>query len=83
VSDIEGFFAAIGDYRLTYLAAGFAIHRDILRRATDFPDAVAASRFRFLRTSQGRLAATKSRLEAIFAHRYSSAWIERGRRDRA
>ncbi|CAG0958466.1 oxalate---CoA ligase [Burkholderiales bacterium] len=66
-SDIDGVFHAIEAYRPTNLGAPFSIHRAILRRAADFPGEVAASRFRFLRTTAGRLDADEAaRLERLF-----------------
>ena len=53
--DVDGFFRAIDEFAPTNLAAPFSIHRAILRRAPAFPDQVAASRFRFLRSTAGRL----------------------------
>ena len=53
--DVDGFFRAIDECRPTNLAAPFSIHRGVLRRAHAFPDQVAASRLRFLRTTAGRL----------------------------
>lgn len=53
--DVDGVFRAIDEFRPTNLAAPFSIHRGVLRRAHAFPDQVAASRFRFLRTTAGRL----------------------------
>jgi len=53
--DIDGFFRAIDEFGPTNLAAPFSIHRAILRRAAEFPDQIATSRFRFLRSTAGRL----------------------------
>ena len=53
--DVDGFFRAIDECRPTNLAAPFSVHRGVLRRAHAFPDQVAASRLRFLRTTAGRL----------------------------
>lgn len=65
--DIDGFFRAIAAYRPTHLTAPFSIHRAILARAGAFPDAVAASRFRYLRSTAGALdASIAQRLEALF-----------------
>ncbi len=66
-ADTEGFFRAVDEFRPTYLSAGFAIHRALLRRCDDFPEQIARSRLRFLRTSAGRLEPDEiERLEAIF-----------------
>jgi acyl-coenzyme A synthetase/AMP-(fatty) acid ligase len=65
--DTDGFFRAIDEFHPTYLSAGFAIHRALLRRSIDFPEAVARSRLRFLRTTAGRLDPDEiDRLEATF-----------------
>lgn len=53
--DVDGFFRAIDAFAPTHLAAAFSIHHAILRRAPAFPAQVAASRFRFLRSTAGRL----------------------------
>ena len=54
-SDIDGFFAALDEYRITWLTAGFTLHREILRRAPDFREAVARNRLRCIRVASGRL----------------------------
>ena len=65
--DVDGFFRAIPSFRPTHVAAPFAIHRAILRRADAFPGEVAASRFRFLRTTAGRLEPEEAEaLERLF-----------------
>jgi acyl-CoA synthetase (AMP-forming)/AMP-acid ligase II len=53
--DINGFFAALNEYQITWLTAVFTVHREILRRAPDFREAVARSRLRFLRVGSGQL----------------------------
>jgi acyl-CoA synthetase (AMP-forming)/AMP-acid ligase II/acyl carrier protein len=53
--DIDGFFAALGEYRLTWLTAVFSVHREILRRAPRFAKEVAGNRLRFIRVGSGRL----------------------------
>jgi acyl-CoA synthetase (AMP-forming)/AMP-acid ligase II len=66
-ADTDGFFRALDEFRPTYLSAGFAVHRAILRRAGDFREEIARSRLRFLRTTAGRLEPDEiDRLEAIF-----------------
>ena len=66
-SDVDGFFRAIETFAPTHVAAPFAIHRAILRRAAEFPGQVASSRFRFLRTTAGRLDPDESAaLERLF-----------------
>jgi acyl-CoA synthetase (AMP-forming)/AMP-acid ligase II/acyl carrier protein len=54
-SDIEGFFAALDDYQITWFTAVFSVHREILRRAPDFREAVARNRLRCMRVSSGHL----------------------------
>lgn len=54
-SDLDGFFASIDEFRPTFLTAGFALYRGILRRAHDHRERLARSRFRFLRVGAGRL----------------------------
>lgn len=54
-ADIDGFFAALEKYRVTWLMAAFSIHREVLRRAPDFPDAVILNRLRYIRVLAGRL----------------------------
>lgn len=66
-ADTDGFLRSIDEFHPTYLSAGFAIHRALLRRSVDFPEAVARSRLRFLRTTAGRLDPVEiDRLEATF-----------------
>lgn len=66
-SHIDGFFSAIEEFRPTYLNAGFALHRAILRRATEYREALKQSRFRFLRAGMGRLYPEEiDRLEQVF-----------------
>ena len=54
-SDIDGFFAALDEYRITWLTAVNTVHREILRRAPDCREAVARNRLRFMRVSGSRL----------------------------
>ncbi len=66
-ADVDGFFGAIDEFHPTYLCAGFAIHRTILRRSAAFRDQIARSRLRFLRTTSGRLELSEiDELEKIF-----------------
>ena len=54
-NDIDGFFAALDEYRITWLTAVFTVQRALLRRAADFREAVARNRLRFIRVGSGRL----------------------------
>ena len=54
-SDIDGLFAALDKYQLSWLTAGFTVHRAILQRASDFRDAVARNRLQWIRVGSGRL----------------------------
>jgi acyl-CoA synthetase (AMP-forming)/AMP-acid ligase II len=47
-SDVEAFYHALDAYRPTWLTAVFTIHKEILRRAAEYPD-VVANHFRFFR----------------------------------
>jgi acyl-coenzyme A synthetase/AMP-(fatty) acid ligase len=65
--DVDGFFRAIDTCRPTCLTAPFSIQRAIASRASAFPQAVAQARFRYLRSTAGRLdPAVAERLERIF-----------------
>ena len=65
--DIDGLFGSLDQYRPTWLTVGFAVHRAILRRAAAFPEIVARSRFRFLRSGSGALAPDEiDRIEQTF-----------------
>ena len=66
-ADVDGFFRGIAMFRPTHLTAPFAIHRAIASRASAFPDAVARSRFRFIRSTAGHLdSAVAERIEQVF-----------------
>ena len=54
-SDIDGFYAALDEYRVTWLTAVFTMHREILRRSPDFCEAVSRNKLRFIRVGSGRL----------------------------
>jgi acyl-CoA synthetase (AMP-forming)/AMP-acid ligase II len=54
-SDIDGFFAALDEYRITWLTAVFTVHREILRRAPAYREAVARNKLRFIRVGSGQL----------------------------
>ena len=45
-SDIDGFFAALDEYQITWLTTVFTVHREILRRAPNFREAVARNKLR-------------------------------------
>lgn len=65
--DVDGFFRAIEPCGPTFLTAPFSIQRAIASRASAFPRAVAAARFRYLRSTAGHLdPAVAERLERIF-----------------
>ncbi len=65
--DVDGFFQAIEPFRPTFLNAPFSVQRAIASRASAFPQAVAASRLRYLRSTAGRLdPVVAERLERIF-----------------
>ncbi|MGZ8267404.1 MAG: amino acid adenylation domain-containing protein, partial [Burkholderiales bacterium] len=53
--DIEGFFTALDEYRVSWLTAVFTVYREILRRAPDFREAVARNSLRFMRVTSGLL----------------------------
>ncbi|MGZ8156211.1 MAG: non-ribosomal peptide synthetase, partial [Burkholderiales bacterium] len=53
--DIEGFFTALDEYRVSWLTAVFTVYREILRRAPDFREAVARNNLRFMRVTSGLL----------------------------
>lgn len=53
--DIEAFFDAMERFQLTFLSAGFTVHRAILRRAAEFREVLKKSRIRFVRAGSGRL----------------------------
>ncbi|MGZ8212833.1 MAG: AMP-binding protein, partial [Burkholderiales bacterium] len=66
-SDIDGFFAALDEYRITWLQAVFTVYRALLRRAPDFREAVARNRLRFMRVVSGRLESDEiDRIEQTF-----------------
>ena len=66
-SDIDAFFAALGEYRITWLPAVFTVYRAILRRAPDFAEAVAGNSLRVMRLATGRLEPDEiERIEATF-----------------
>ena len=66
-ADIVGFYESIEAFRPTFLIAGFAQFRAILRRAPEFSSAVAPNRLRFLRAGSGRLDPDDvDRLEQLF-----------------
>jgi acyl-CoA synthetase (AMP-forming)/AMP-acid ligase II/acyl carrier protein len=54
-SDIDAFYAALGEYRITWFTAGPAIHRAILRRAPDFRGIIGRNTLRSMRVGSGRL----------------------------
>jgi acyl-CoA synthetase (AMP-forming)/AMP-acid ligase II len=54
-SDIDAFFSALGQYRITWFTAGPTIHRAILRRAPDFRETIARNTLRSMRVGAGRL----------------------------
>ncbi len=54
-SDIDGFFSALDEYRITWLIAVNIVYRAILRRAHGFPEVVARNRLRFIRVGASRL----------------------------
>ena len=54
-SDIDGFFVALDEYRITWLTAVPTVHREILRRAPDFPDAVDRNRLGLMLVGAGGL----------------------------
>jgi len=65
--DVDGFYRALVAEGVTQVSAPFAIQREILRRASAFPDAIAASRLRYLRTTAGALHPDDAeRLERVF-----------------
>ncbi|MGZ8156213.1 MAG: AMP-binding protein [Burkholderiales bacterium] len=65
--DIQGFFAALDEYRVTWLTAVFTVYREILRRAPDFCEAVAKNRLRFMRVGSGCLGPDEiDRIERTF-----------------
>ena len=87
-ADVPALFGAIEAYRPTYVSASFALFREIARRAPDFPDAVAQSRLRFMRSGSGHLArddggparaavrradAQRARHDGVGSHRARSA----------
>ena len=66
-SDIEAFFAALTEYRITWLPAAFSHYPAILRRAAAFPETVRKNRLRCLRVAAGRLAPEEiDRIEQTF-----------------
>ncbi|MGZ8267403.1 MAG: non-ribosomal peptide synthetase, partial [Burkholderiales bacterium] len=66
-SDIDGFFAALEQHRLTWLTAVPAVHREILRRVPDFPEVVADNCLRVMKVSAGRLEPEEiDRIERVF-----------------
>jgi len=66
-SDIDGFFAALTDYPITWLPAAFTHHREILRRASDFRETIARSELRCIRAGAGRLGSDEvDRIEQTF-----------------
>ena len=66
-ADIEGFYAALNEYRITWLPAAFSHYPAILQRAAAFPEAVANHSLRCLRVAAGRLAPEEiDRVEQTF-----------------
>ncbi len=75
-SDIEAFYRALDAYRPTWLTAVFTIHKEILRRAADYRDVVARSRFRFFKVGSGALDSSEiDQLERLFRTPVLSALI--------
>jgi acyl-CoA synthetase (AMP-forming)/AMP-acid ligase II len=67
-SDIDGFFAALNEYRVTWLMASFVVHREILRRAPDFREVIARNELRCIRVLSGRLEPDEiDGIERVFA----------------
>ena len=54
-ADVNAFFAAMDEYRLTWLTTGFTVCREILERAREHRDTMARSRVRLVRAGSGRL----------------------------
>ena len=66
-SDVDAYYAALDDYGVTWLTAGFTLHREILRRAPDFLEVIARSKLRALRNGSGWLEPEEiDRIEATF-----------------
>ena len=66
VADIDALFAAVEEYRPTFLIANVSIFKEVLRRAPEFRVEIAQSRFRFLRWA-GRVDLDDAdRLEQLF-----------------
>ena len=53
--DIDGFFAALDEFRVTWLPAVFTMYRAMLGRAADFRQAVSGNALRVMRVAAGRL----------------------------
>jgi acyl-CoA synthetase (AMP-forming)/AMP-acid ligase II/thioesterase domain-containing protein len=54
-SGVDALFDAIEEFQLSCLNAGFTLHRAILRQAPEHREALKQTRFRFLRSGNGRL----------------------------
>jgi oxalate---CoA ligase len=65
--DIDGLFAAIDEYRATWLATGVPAYREMLRRASMFREIVTRSSLRVIRATSSRIAAEEiDRFEQTF-----------------
>ena len=54
-NDAGGFFAALSEFRLTWVTAGFTLVRHLAERSAEFAECVASSRLRFVRCGSGTL----------------------------
>jgi len=65
--DVASFFDALGLLKPTWYSAVPTMHQAILARAAQYPDIVAASRLRFIRSSSSALApSVMAELEQVF-----------------
>lgn len=66
-ADVDALFAALDEYRPTWISMGFTVHRTLLRQALAHEQVLARCNLRFLRAVSGRLEPEEvERIEALF-----------------